>query len=76
MWEVKVKMMQSIHTFGETGHPKSSSVIPGAQGSVLTPPHPKDENIFRVRREAWSKAQAPTPNPATTNPAVTSPTKH
>ena len=36
--EIMVKMMQGIHTFRETGHPNSSNVTHGAQGSVLTPP--------------------------------------
>ena len=39
--EDKVKMMQGIHTFQRTEHCKSSSVTPGAQGSIHTPPSSK-----------------------------------
>ena len=74
--EVKVKMMQGIHTFRRDSTSKLSSVIPGAPGSILPLSHPEDENLPRTRREAWSKAQAPTPSSTTTIPAMTSPTKY
>ena len=35
--EVKVKKMQALTCSEGTGHPKSLSVTPGAQGSILTP---------------------------------------
>ena len=51
------------------------------KASSLPLHHLKDENLFRVRREAWSETQTPGPdlsttNQATTNPAATKSTKH
>ena len=68
--EVKVKMMQDIHMFPKNIENHQLQPL-GHKAPSLPLPHPKDENVFGVRREAWPKAQAPTPDPSTANP-----TKH
>ena len=41
-------------------------------------PHWKVENVFGIRKQAWSQTQAPIPDPTATNSAMTNPatTKH
>ena len=53
--EVKVKMMQGIHMFRRDRTSQVITCNPLMHKTLSLPlPHPKDENLFRVRREAWS----------------------
>ena len=56
--------------------PSYQAQPPEHKDPSLPLPHLKDENVFRVRRGAWSKTQAPTSEQSATNPAMTIPTKH
>ena len=71
--EVKVKTMQGNHAFRRKDI-SGNQVESLEHRTLLLPlPHPEDENIFGVRRETWSKAQAPTTNLSATNPSITNP---
>ena len=63
-------MMQGIHTFTREGHPKSLSVTPGAQGSIITPPFiQKMKTYLELEGKLGPKNKDPNPRPILNRPS-------